>query len=78
MNDGEPYDSQMNGNGEALIVGQKGDFPHGDEKLKWKSLEHRGVTFFPGYEAHGVKLLFKVSERYDFDILLGQRSRPQT
>ena len=62
MNDGEPYDSQLNG--EALIVGDKNDldFPNGDQKLKWRSLEHRGVTFFPGYESHGVKLLFKVSK----------------
>ena len=60
MNEGEPYDSQMNG--EALIVGDKNDFPNGDQKLKWKSLEHKGVTFFPGYESHGVKLLFKVSK----------------
>ena len=28
MNEGEPYDSQMNG--EALIVGDKNDFPNGD------------------------------------------------
>ena len=76
MNDGEPYDSQMNG--EALIVGEKGDFPHGDQKLKWKSLEHRGVTFFPGYESHGVKLLFKVSKDMMLIFLLGERSRPQT
>ena len=59
MQKGEPYDSQMNS--EPQVLGEKGDFPSTDQKLKWKSLEHRGVTFFPGYEAHGVKLLFKVS-----------------
>jgi hypothetical protein len=33
-----------------------------DEKgVKWTTLEHRGVAFFPGYVPHGVKLLFKVS-----------------
>lgn len=26
---------------------------------KWTSLEHRGVTFFPGYQPHGVSLLYK-------------------
>ena len=33
----------------------------GDKKNKWKSLEHHGVTFFPTYQPHGVKILFKVS-----------------
>ena len=26
---------------------------------KWTALEHSGVTFFPRYEPHGVKLVFK-------------------
>jgi len=29
------------------------------QKEKWNTLEHHGVSFFPGYEPHGVKLLFK-------------------
>ena len=29
-------------------------------KIKWKSLEHNGVTFFPSYTPHGVKILHKV------------------
>lgn len=32
-----------------------------EKGVKWTSLEHRGVTFFPGYVPHGVKILFKVS-----------------
>jgi hypothetical protein len=30
--------------------------------VKWGSLEHRGVTFEPRYEPHGVKVLYKVSK----------------
>lgn len=30
------------------------------DKPKWKSLEHHGVTFFPAYKAHGVRVLHKV------------------
>jgi hypothetical protein len=32
-----------------------------EKGAKWTSLEHRGVTFFPGYVPHGIKILFKVS-----------------
>ena len=32
-----------------------------NQKEKWNTLEHHGVLFFPGYEPHGVKLLYKVS-----------------
>jgi len=32
-----------------------------DPNIKWHSLEHKGVTFYPRYEPHGKKLLFKVS-----------------
>ncbi len=28
-------------------------------KIKWKSLEHHGVIFFPPYKAHGVQLYHK-------------------
>ena len=27
--------------------------------MKWQTLEHSGVTFFPRYEPHGVSLIFK-------------------
>ena len=30
-------------------------------KIKWKSLEHHGVTFFPSYTPHGVKILHNVN-----------------
>jgi hypothetical protein len=30
------------------------DQEEGEEGAKWNSLEHRGVTFFPGYVPHGV------------------------
>jgi hypothetical protein len=33
----------------------------GQGKVKWKTLEHHGVIFFPAYESHGVKLVHKVS-----------------
>ena len=59
MNDGEPYESGMNDH--LIIGGDKSEYPAPSDKNKFKSLEHRGVTFFPGYEAHGVKLLYKVS-----------------
>ena len=59
MKDGEPFDSQMNE--DLLIGGDKSEYPGDNQKVKWKSLEHRGVTFFQGYEPHGVKLLHKVS-----------------
>ena len=29
-------------------------------KPKWKTLEHHGVTFYPPYQPHGVKVLHKV------------------
>ena len=35
--------------------------PFADPNIKWRSLEHRGVTFYPRYEPHGKPLLFKVS-----------------
>lgn len=31
----------------------------GKTKIKWKSLEHHGVIFFPPYQPHGVKILHK-------------------
>ena len=37
-----------------------------DGKSKWSSLEHRGVTFFPGYQPHGVKVTFKVIFLFSF------------
>ena len=64
MVEGEPFDSGMNG--DLLIGADKGEYPSSNQKGKWKSLEHRGVTFFPGYEPHGVKLLYKVS----FEVLI--------
>ena len=35
------------------------DFTASTAHTKWQSLEHSGVTFFPRYEPHGVKLLYK-------------------
>lgn len=31
----------------------------GKNKIKWRTLEHHGVIFFPPYKPHGVKLLHK-------------------
>ena len=57
MNDGGgKFDDEMND--EFLIGGGKSEYPDRDPNLKWKTLEHRGVTFFQGYEPHGVKLLY--------------------
>jgi hypothetical protein len=39
---------------------QSQDSEENDGKSKWTSLEHRGVTFFPGYQPHDVKVIFKV------------------
>ena len=36
--------------------------PSTDPNIKWNSLEHKGVTFYPRYEPHGKPLLFKVSK----------------
>lgn len=38
---------------------RKDDSDEEPGKEKWHTLEHHGVSFFPGYEPHGVKLLFK-------------------
>jgi len=27
--------------------------------MKWKTLEHHGVTFFPAYQPHGIPVLHK-------------------
>jgi len=32
-----------------------------DGKVKWKSLEHHGVTFFPPYQPHGIPIIHKVN-----------------
>jgi len=42
----------------------KDDSDEEPQKEKWNTLEHHGVLFFPGYEPHGVKLLFKVSRSF--------------
>jgi len=57
MNNGGKYDSEMHD--DILYAGEKSEYPEKDNGLKWRSLEHRGVTFFQGYEAHGVKLLYQ-------------------
>ena len=59
MNNGGKFDSEMHS--DILIGGDKAEYPEKNDGLKWRSLEHRGVTFFQGYEAHGVKLLYQVS-----------------
>lgn len=30
-----------------------------DNKIKWKTLEHHGVTFFPAYTPHTANLFYK-------------------
>ena len=60
MNNGGKFDSEMHS--DILIGGDKAEYPEKNDGLKWRrSLEHRGVTFFQGYEPHGVKLLYQVS-----------------
>lgn len=44
-----------------LINGPKP--PLTDPNIKWHSMEHRGVIFYPRYEPHGKPLLFKVSKK---------------
>lgn len=41
-----------------LII-NKAKAPSTDPNIKWNSLEHKGVTFYPRYEPHGKPLLFK-------------------
>ncbi len=47
------------------------------DKPKWKSLEHHGVTFFPSYKPHGVKVLHKVRSS-KLSILIGRSFRFDT
>ena len=43
-NGGGKFDSEMNS--DILIAGEKSEYPDKDPNLKWRALEHRGVTFF--------------------------------
>jgi len=44
MNNGGKFDSEMHD--DILIGGDKAEYPEKNDGLKWRSLEHRGVTFF--------------------------------
>lgn len=44
----------------VVAEGNSDDDGNNKNKQKWKSLEHHGVTFYPSYSPHGVKILHKV------------------
>jgi hypothetical protein len=59
LSESEPKSKRFKGDQQSHD--SNSDHEEQEEGVKWNSLEHNGVTFFPGYEPHGVKLLFKVS-----------------
>lgn len=52
----EDQETILRRNEKLVVVKEEND----GQDIKWKSLEHRGVTFESRYEPHGVKLLYKV------------------
>ncbi len=55
----QKFQKTSDDNKKAVVVEESSDDEDGNgakNKIKWKSLEHHGVIFFPPYKPHGVQL----------------------